>query len=118
VALLLRAQLSLERPGLRALLGLDPPGLVLRGELGLELGLVFQGPGLGSTGSAALASLEQAHPGCLSVISCGVDFAGAVAGRGTLPQLIIQPNTIAPDVRSGAAPGSARLCENRRDVGA
>ena len=68
VAVPLSLQLGLERVGFGLQVGLDATGFVLSGELGLEFGARLDGAGLGSAGSAAFASPEQAHPGCLPVI--------------------------------------------------
>jgi hypothetical protein len=65
VAIALRLQLCLQRVGFGLVRDLDAPGVVLRGELGLEFRLGLDRPGLGSAGGAGFASLEQAHPGCL-----------------------------------------------------
>ena len=113
VAVPLCLQLGLERVGFGLPVGLDATGFVLRGELGLEFGLGLDGAGLGSAGSAGFPSLEQAHPGCLPVISSTFrhrDCNGAAQHY--------RPGCRAPRVRpmrNGICSSSkpeARLCNN------
>src|SRR5690242_18270024 len=112
VAVALRPQLRLQRPCFAPVLGLDPTGFVLRRQLGLELGLGLDGPGLGPAGGAGFA-LEKAHPGGLPVISSTM-CDKAVALQHYRPSQF--PRRCAPVTGRlcATANSSAGLCNNYR----